>query len=338
MGLTRPTRMVAIVATAQHQADPGLHIAIIIVVGDEQFAKAVDGGHVVVAEVVGQQLEVLAVGIAAPDGAGAAVCTVGVMDLALAVAAFQIAHAGVTDAEIEAAIRPKENAMDPMIVIKTAKAGEQLFGWPVSLAIAIGIFQHQQVGRLTEVHRPAWSPGSLGHGNAQRAHQFRALIKSAGSFSAPIAIGVGQDDYPVALLAKRWLVAEFLPVVDRLADPHPPQVVDIHRRGVDAFGFGGKQGCPQTIRHLQGCHRFFRGRLPQGYPGQHHPATQCHFPNHVRSPVCIARLARQSSRKQGQGLGWIIPTRKFQARSRRHPPGLAGFSGLPGCRPHRKTH
>src|SRR5262249_15941542 len=77
--------VVAVVAAGHHVADARLLAAVVVVVGEPDFAEAVHAAFVVVAEVVGNQFQVLAVDVAAPDGAGAAIGVVRFPLAALAV-------------------------------------------------------------------------------------------------------------------------------------------------------------------------------------------------------------------------------------------------------------
>jgi len=54
-------------------ADARLLIAVVVIVGDEDRAEAIDAGLVFVPEIMGDQFEVLAVLIAAPDRARSAI-------------------------------------------------------------------------------------------------------------------------------------------------------------------------------------------------------------------------------------------------------------------------
>src|SRR5439155_2376783 len=73
VALALAAREVAVVAAGHHVADARLLVAVVVVVAQPDLAEAVDAALVVVAEVVGDQLQVLAVHVAPPDGAGPAV-------------------------------------------------------------------------------------------------------------------------------------------------------------------------------------------------------------------------------------------------------------------------
>src|ERR1700674_768669 len=105
MRLAGATRPVAVISTRHYVANARLLIAVIVVVGDEDVAKAVHARLILVAEVVSDQFEILAVEIAAPDGAALAIGVVGGPLPALAIGALQVVYALVADAEIKLTVR-----------------------------------------------------------------------------------------------------------------------------------------------------------------------------------------------------------------------------------------
>src|SRR5262249_56210312 len=137
--------VVAVVAAGHHVADARLLVAVVVVVGEPDFAEAVDAALVVVAEVVGDQFEVLAVHVAAPDGAGPTVGCVALPDAAFAVAGLQPVHARVADGEIELPVRPDVNAVDAVVVVEPAEAAEEFPLPPACLPLASPAFQLQTV-------------------------------------------------------------------------------------------------------------------------------------------------------------------------------------------------
>src|SRR5205085_2155216 len=95
VALAGAARMIAVVAARHHVTDARLLVAVVVVVRQEDAAETVNAALVVVAEIVGDQLQVLAVHVAAPDGAGPAVGVVAVPLSALAVARLQVLDARV---------------------------------------------------------------------------------------------------------------------------------------------------------------------------------------------------------------------------------------------------
>src|SRR5262249_43336126 len=137
VALAGAARVVAVVAAGHHVADARLLVAVVIVVGEPDFAETVDAALVVVAEVVGDQFDVFAVHVAAPDGAGPAVGGVALPNAALAVAGLQPVHACVADGEIELPIRPDVDAVDAVVVVEALEAGEEFLGGTVGLTVAV---------------------------------------------------------------------------------------------------------------------------------------------------------------------------------------------------------
>ncbi len=143
--LSRTTRPIAVIPARHHVTDARLLVAVIVVVGNEDVAEAVHARLIVVAEVVRDQLQVPAVEVATPDRAALAVGMVGGPLASFAIGALQIVHALIADAEIELAVRADEDAVNAVIVIEAVEAGEQFFGRPVGLAVAILVFKEQDV-------------------------------------------------------------------------------------------------------------------------------------------------------------------------------------------------
>src|SRR5204863_5023009 len=115
--LAGAARVVAVVAAGQDVADARLLVAVVVVVADEDVAEAVHARLVLVAEVVGDQLQVLAVEVAAPDGAGPAVGVVARPLAALAVAGLQVRNALVADAEVQLQVGTDEDAVNAVVVV-----------------------------------------------------------------------------------------------------------------------------------------------------------------------------------------------------------------------------
>src|SRR5262249_7960100 len=116
--LAGAARVVAVVAAGDDVADARLLVAVVVVVADEDVAEAIDTRLVLVAEVVGDQLQVLAVEVAAPDGAGPAVGAVARPLAALAVGRLQAAHTRVTHREIQLHVGADEDAVDAVVVVE----------------------------------------------------------------------------------------------------------------------------------------------------------------------------------------------------------------------------
>ena len=93
------------------------------------------------------QLEVFAVLIAAPDRARPAIGLVAGPGFAVLV--HQAGDTLIADAEIEFTVGADQDAVHAMIVIDAAKTTEQLAWRPVGFAVAILIFEDEDVGGLT---------------------------------------------------------------------------------------------------------------------------------------------------------------------------------------------
>lgn len=215
-----------------HEADPRLLVAVIVVVGDEDIPEAVDGGHVIVAEVVGDQFQVPAVHVASPDRAGAQGCGVACERFALAVAGLEVAHARVADREIEFSVGADRDAMHAVVVVDALKSGEELDRRPVRLVVAILVFQEKDVRRLTQEHLATLAGGIGSHGDADGAHDLPGLVKGDAVVGGAVVVRVAEDHDPVAFGTKGWLPAQLAAVVHRLANPDPAGRVDVECGGI----------------------------------------------------------------------------------------------------------
>src|SRR5262249_46855984 len=119
-------------------------------VREPDLAEAVDAALVVVAEVVGDQFEVLAVHIAAPDGPLLAVDGVAGELRALAVGGLQVLHALVADGEVKLAVRADVDAVDAVVVVETLETGEELLRRAVGLEVTVGVLEDEDVRRLAD--------------------------------------------------------------------------------------------------------------------------------------------------------------------------------------------
>src|SRR5262249_6630576 len=161
--------------------------------------KRIDARLVVVAEVVGDEFQVGAVHVAAPDGAGLAVGVVRLPLAALAVGRLQSVHTLIADGEVKLAVRADIDAMDAVVVVEAAKTGEELLRWAVGFAVAVLVPELEDVGRLADEHAVGETPLRLLAGlredaDTERGDQVLALVENGGLVGLPVAVLVGQDD------------------------------------------------------------------------------------------------------------------------------------------------
>lgn len=260
---------VAVVAAVHDVADSCLLVAIIVVVGGEHGAEAVDGGFVLVTEVVGKEFEVGAIGIASPHGACLAIGAVGAPDflarlrfLVLAVGREEVLDTLIADAEVELAIGAEMDAMDAVIVIDAIEAGEEDFGWAIGFAIAILVFKQIEVRRMADINLVPRSAGIPGNSDAKRGEEIGRLIEGGSLVSFAIAIAVFEDDNAVSFGANVLGAFEKFPaVVDRFANPDPAPFIDIHTGGVREHRLAGEELQLHARRHLEGTESFVGGKL-----------------------------------------------------------------------------
>jgi hypothetical protein len=142
---------------------------------------------------VGQELQVLAVEVAAPDRAGLAVGLVRRPLAALAVGALEVLHALVADAEVQLAVGADQDAVDAVVVVVTPKAGQQLLRRAVRLAVTVLVLEHQDVRRVADVDLVARPDRVLGDGDAERGQDLRGLVEHGHLVRLAGAFAVLQD-------------------------------------------------------------------------------------------------------------------------------------------------
>ena len=108
-------------------------------------------------------------------------------------------HALVADAEIELAVGPDQDAVDAVIVIDAAEAGEQLLRRAVGLAVAVLVLEDQNVGRLADEDLVAGADGVLGDGDAERRQDLRRLVEDGAPCRLCRSLGVFEDEDAIAL-------------------------------------------------------------------------------------------------------------------------------------------
>jgi hypothetical protein len=182
---------------------------------------------------VGDEFEVGPVHVAPPDGPGLAVGVVRLPFAALAVTRLQSIDALVADGEVQLAVRPDIDAVDAVVVVEPAKAGEELLRRAVRLAVAVAVPELEDVGRLADEHAIRETPLGLlarlrEHANTERRDQIFALVENGGLIGFPVAVLICEDDDPVALFAKNGSFEADSPVIDPLAHPDATQVIDVN--------------------------------------------------------------------------------------------------------------
>ena len=230
---------VAVVAPLHDEVDPHPLIAVVVVVALPERAVGIDRDFVVVAEVVAENLEVAAVGIAAehhplPVGLAAVVDDIPhPVDDRLALRIVD-GVTGVAEVEIPAAVGADGEGMDGMVVLRVAGLCEQRL-LPVGDEIAIVIVEHEHVRRTRHDHLPPRSVAD--DADPQRRIDVAPLVKDLRRVGNAVAVGVFEDEDPVAV-GPRVLAAT---VVGDLAHPHPPRGVDVDIGGAREERFGGEQ-------------------------------------------------------------------------------------------------
>src|SRR5206468_1854040 len=136
---------------------------------------------------------------------------------ARSVGALQVLDALVADAEVQPAVRADQDAVDAVVVVHAAEAGEQLLRWPIGLAVPVLVLEQVDVRRLADVDLPARPDRVLGHGDPQRRLNFRRLGEYRDLVRPALSRSVLQDQDTIALGPQYRLAAQDLrPEGDRI--------------------------------------------------------------------------------------------------------------------------
>ncbi len=260
VGLTLAARVVAIIAAGHDVANARLLIAVVVIVGDENRAEAIDARLVFIAEIVGDQFEVLAIHVTTPDRAGAAIGVVAGPALAFAVGRLEIVHSLIANAKVELPIRADEDAMNAMIVVEALKASEELSRRPVSFAFALAVGEDENIGRLADEDLVTRPDRIFGDRDPHRTVKLRSLIKDGRLIGFAFALGVFEYDDAIARGPIERLAMELRTIVHRLANPNAALVVDVEARRIgEPFLFGREKRDFKPFRDLE-CRQRLLGR------------------------------------------------------------------------------
>ena len=133
----------AVVAAFENPADADGLEAIVVVVAAPDVAEGIDGEFDGVTEVDGEVFEQGAIGLAADHGAPAE------LDLALIGAGDVIA--GVTLGHVELVVGAEDLAVNAVVVVLTAEAGEEGGAGTIGFEVAVFVFVDVEVGRFGDV-------------------------------------------------------------------------------------------------------------------------------------------------------------------------------------------
>ena len=179
---------------------------------------------------MGDQLEVAAIDVAAPDGAGPAVGVVACSTYG----PFRRDDCRpwtptYPDGEPEFAVGAGVDAVDvAVVVVEAAEAAQEFLRRPVAFQSAFLVFEDQNVGRLTDEDSLSLAVGIGGDGDAERGDDLLALVEDVALVGLARAGGVLEDDDAIAFGPQDGPVeVDTAIVVDGLADPNAAFVVDV---------------------------------------------------------------------------------------------------------------
>ena len=257
-----PARAIAIVAAGHNVADARLLIAIVIVIRKPDFAEAIDAAFVVVAEVVGDEFDIFAVQIAAPDGGFLNGRGVAGILRAFAIAALQAIHATIADREIKFAIGADVQAVNAVVVVEAAEAGEELLRRAIRLRLGLVLAgEFENVRRLGDQHTQGFVLGVWDYHHAERVVEFLALVKRDRLRGFAFAFFIDQNLNAIAFRTYERFVPQLATVVHGFSNPHATLMIDINTGGVEEHRFGCEEFDLQPIARLHGGERFIGHHL-----------------------------------------------------------------------------
>ena len=239
--VSRPVSAEVACARALHQPGHAARHHLIVVVVLPEVAERIDGELVSVAKVVRHDCQARPVGLhpqsqpARPDPPIVAHQSALVLQVVRSAAGIEtpradrfpgtIGHdmrAGVAGVEIPASVRSRDERVQAVIVIVATEAGQQdlfLVGFVVAVLVRID----------DEVRRGRDDDAIADHCQPERCPQVFVLDEHLRLVGAAVAVGVGQDEDPIAgVMGQRALLCGIeVPVVDRFGDPDATADIDV---------------------------------------------------------------------------------------------------------------
>ena len=153
--------------------------------------------------------------------------------------------AAVAVAEIELAVEPQHHAVHPVVGVDAAEPGQEGVAL-VGLVVAVGVFEHEQVGAIADEDAASRVLAGLvemfldgdAHGDGEDlVGEHGRLVRLA------VAVGVFEDLDLVGIFdaLKSLVAAAGEPVIEPLGDPDASARVDVDIGGVDEQGLGRPQ-------------------------------------------------------------------------------------------------
>ena len=228
---------VAVVAELHDVVDAHALVTVVVVVALPDRAEGIDRDLPVVAEVPAERLDAGAVELAAEHhailvgGVAAAHLVAGLVGDDLAVLVVQRSP-GVAEIEIQPPVGAEVEGVDAVVVLRAADFGEhQLLAARIRFAVAVPVVEAENVvaGRDDDTVAE--------HADAVRRIDVHSLVEHRGLVGFGITVGVFEDQDAVALGA----LALVAPVVDDLAHPDAPLVVDVDGARAEHHRLAGEE-------------------------------------------------------------------------------------------------
>ncbi len=226
---------IAVVAVFEQIVDADGPVAVVVVVRLPQAAEGIDGQFVVVAEVVGEDLEAAAVQLAT-KGHAAVKRLPFVDDRATENILHNVAVAivdrvpFVAEVPVEPSVGAEDEFVGRVVVLRNAGFREEDF-LLVGLAVAVGVGEDEDVGRNGDDDPVAE------HADAHGRVDIASLVEDGRLVGFAVAVGVFQDQDAIALGA----LAVAMAIVDDLADPHAAAGIDVNIGGAEHHRLRGEE-------------------------------------------------------------------------------------------------
>ena len=227
----------AVVAELHDVVDAHAFVTVVVVVALPDRAERIDRELPVVAEVPAKRLDVGAVELTAEHhailvgGVAAAHLVAGLVDDDLAVFVVE-RSAGVAEIEIQPPVGAEVEGVDAVVVLRAPDLGEhQLLAARIRFAVAVFVVKAEDVVAGGDDDAVAE------HADAVHRIDVHSLVENRGFVGFGITVGVFEYQNAVALGA----LALVAPVVDDLADPDAPLVVDVDGTRAEHHRLAGEE-------------------------------------------------------------------------------------------------
>ena len=146
----------------------------------------------------------------------------------------------VPEVKVELAVRAENERVHGVVVVAAFDAGEQQLAF-VGLAVAIGVGQHENIGRTGDNHLVAQ------HTNAERGVDAGVLVENGFLVRDTVTMGVFQNHDAVAFRLQNAPFLEGRTIIDALGDPDASALINVHVGWVMNHRLGSEERRFETV-------------------------------------------------------------------------------------------